>query len=101
MTGLGPNFKIVLNIQNTGKKSVTDLPVTYSWNEALYKISKPTMIIPLLIPGLMYQFFLDVLCLDTNGGADSIHIFVLSKASCVPIITAVVNMPVSEQTMNL
>ena len=99
--GLGPRFKIVLNVQNTGKKSVTDLPVTYAWNESLYKIDKPIIFMPLLIPGVMYQFYVDVTCISESGGADIISIFVLSKTSCVPIITAVVNMPLSEQTFNI
>ena len=35
-------------------------------------------------------------CLDETGRTDSIDVFVLKKGSPVPLITARVNMPVSE-----
>ena len=74
-------------------------PVTYAWNDSLYKFSNPLLVIPLLIPGLMYQYLVDIECIDENGGADKIHVFVLNKKSCVPIISAIVTMPVSEALM--
>ena len=66
---------------------------------SLYKFSNPLLVIPLLIPGFMYQYLVDVECIDENGGADKIHVFVLNKKSCVPIISAIVTMPVSEALM--
>jgi len=97
--GLGPNFKIKLNIQNAGSKSMTDVPVTCGYNHDLYRFTNAVKFIPLLVPGLLYHYEIDVECIDENGGADNVRIYVCNPKSCVPVISAVVNMPMSEPIM--
>ena len=52
--------------------------------------------VPVLLPGLLYQFEAEVQCIDHNGAADSIHVFICSANSSVPVLSAVVKMPLSE-----
>jgi Bardet-Biedl syndrome 1 protein len=48
--GLGPHFKIKLNIQNAGTKPMINVPLTCGYNHQLYKLSKALLRIPLVIP---------------------------------------------------
>ena len=52
--------------------------------------------IPALIPRINYRLDAEVECLDSCGGADAIRVFVSSAQSTLPVLSAVVNMPVSE-----
>eukprot|EP00935_MAST-01C_sp_MAST-1C-sp1_P000776 g776.t1 len=94
--GLGPLFKIKLSIQNAGSKSMTNVPMTCGYNHDLYRLNRGVHYVPLLVPGLLYHYEIDVECVDENGGADTIRIFVCNPRSCVPVISALVNMPISE-----
>mmetsp|Transcript_16762 Transcript_16762/g.42090 ORF Transcript_16762/g.42090 Transcript_16762/m.42090 type:complete len:590 (-) Transcript_16762:163-1932(-) len=94
--GLGPLFKIKLSIQNTGSKAIANTPVTFSYNKALYYIKDNVIPLPVLVPGPAYKLEVGVKALDVNGAADAIRIFVSSPVSAVPVISAVVNMPVSD-----
>lgn len=51
---------------------------------------------PLLVPSLSYNFETMVECLDDMGRTEPISVFVLRKGNPVPVITAIINMPVSE-----
>ncbi len=50
----------------------------------------------MLVPGLNYSFETLVECLSDKGISDVIKVFVLKQGKTVPIITAIINMPVSE-----
>jgi hypothetical protein len=45
---------------------------------------------------LQYKIEVPVVCVDAAGGADVIKVFVATTSSCVPLISAAVNMPMSE-----
>ena len=51
---------------------------------------------PLLVPTVSYSFDTMVQCTDDMGRSEDISIFVLQHNSSTPLITAVLNMPVSE-----
>ena len=53
-------------------------------------------IIPLMIPGLLYHIVMDVNNIDENGGADEICICLCDMNTHVPMIAAVVKMPICE-----
>ncbi|KDO23995.1 hypothetical protein SPRG_10692 [Saprolegnia parasitica CBS 223.65] len=94
--GLGPHFKIQLQLQNSGAKFVADIPIALHYDHGLYRIPQSLLQIPLLLPGVQYAYAIDVESIDATGAADSIYIFVCGKDSCVPIVSAVVNMPLSD-----
>lgn len=94
--GMGPLFKIKLNIKNTGPKSIADVPLTYFYNPAIYSIQKPLTKIPVLVPTLIYSYEVEVENIDPNGAADTIRVFICNNKSTVPAISATVKMPVSE-----
>ena len=95
--GFGPSFKLTVKLQNTSSSSPsTSLLITFQYQESLYNLSRPCIPVPLLVPGIEYIFETFVECISDKGIADIIKVFVLHKGNSVPIITAVINMPVSE-----
>ena len=54
---------------------------------------------PLLVPSLTYNFETMVECLDDMGRAEPISVFVLKIGNPIPLITAIINMPVSESVI--
>ena len=55
--------------------------------------------LPLLVPSLEYSFETRVECLDEVGRTEDISVFVMRKGNPVPLITAVIKMPVSESVI--
>lgn len=95
--GLGPSFKLTLNIQNTAAcRPVMNLAISFLYDENLYRMRNPYMKIPLLVPGLIYPVETFVQCTSDKGISDIIKVFVLHEGRSVPLLTAHINMPVSE-----
>ena len=97
--GLGPRFKIKLSLQNTGSKAVSDLSVALNYNALLYKLKGAVFDVPLLVPGLVHRIDAELECVDENGAADVVRVYVCPVNSVVPILSAFVNMPASEMLM--
>lgn len=94
--GLGPSMKLKMTVKNTGTTAITDTVMTFTYNHNIYKLKKGMLCLPLLIPNLEYQYQVDLECVDENGTADAIRVFICNKRSCVPHISAIVLMPKSE-----
>ncbi|XP_031552961.1 Bardet-Biedl syndrome 1 protein-like [Actinia tenebrosa] len=95
--GIGPAFKLTVNLQNISPSvAITNLLITFQFDESLYALAKPCIVVPLLVPGLCYTFESLVECISDKGISDTIKVFVLRQGKSIPIITAVINMPVSE-----
>ncbi|KAG7396657.1 Bardet-Biedl syndrome 1 protein [Phytophthora boehmeriae] len=97
--GIGPFFRIKLNIQNAGTKAVTDISVALHYDHELYRVPKSLLLIPLVIPNVQYIYAVDVESVSEVGAADNVSIFVCGKDSCVPLVSAVLSMPLSEPEM--
>ncbi|KAK2820185.1 hypothetical protein Q5P01_023144 [Channa striata] len=95
--GLGPSFKLTLNVQNTAAcRPVMNLAISFLYDESLYRMRCPYMRIPLLVPGLIYPFETFVECTSDKGISDIIKVFILHEGKSSPLLTAHINMPVSE-----
>lgn len=95
--GIGPAFKLTVNLQNISQSvAITNLLITFQYDESLYALAKPCIVVPLLVPGLCYTYESLVECISDKGISDTIKVFVLRQGKSIPIITAVINMPVSE-----
>uniref|UniRef100_A0A673BQ17 BBSome complex member BBS1 n=1 Tax=Sphaeramia orbicularis TaxID=375764 RepID=A0A673BQ17_9TELE len=95
--GLGPSFKLTLNIQNTAAaRPVLNLAVSFLYDEKLYRVRTPYLRVPLLVPGLVYPLQTFVECTSDKGVSDIIKVFVLREGRSAPLLTAHINMPVSE-----
>ncbi|XP_028658847.1 Bardet-Biedl syndrome 1 protein [Erpetoichthys calabaricus] len=95
--GLGPSFKLTLNIQNTSVcRPSMNLAISFWYDEKLYSLKTSFFKIPLLVPGLNYPIDTFVECLSDKGISDVIKVFVLQIGRSNPLLTAHINMPVSE-----
>ena len=94
--GLGPLFKIKLNVQNTGTKALLGIPIVFTHSMTHYRIAKPYLVVPCLVPSLIYTVEVNVECVDENAGSDVVRVCVCNPNSTVPIITALVNMPIAD-----
>ncbi|GAB5362419.1 hypothetical protein AAMO2058_000795300 [Amorphochlora amoebiformis] len=94
--GLGPCFKIKLAVKNTGIRAVHSIPITVVFDSKLYHVPRPLFKIATLVPGPEYTYDVDVISIDENGGSAPIRIYVCNTKSCVPLISAVVDMPIAE-----
>ncbi|XP_042364490.1 Bardet-Biedl syndrome 1 protein [Plectropomus leopardus] len=95
--GLGPSFKLTLNVQNTAAcRPVMNLAISFLYDESLYRMRNPYMRIPLLVPGLIYPVETFVECTSDKGISDIIKVFILHEGKSSPLLTAHINMPVSE-----
>nr|XP_020472365.1 Bardet-Biedl syndrome 1 protein [Monopterus albus] len=98
--GLGPSFKLTLNIQNTAAcRPIMNLAISFLYDESLYRMRNPYMRIPLLVPGLIYPVETFVECTSDKGISDIIKVFILHEGQSSPLLTAHINMPVSEGLM--
>lgn len=95
--GLGPSFKLTLNIQNTSAcRPAMNLCISFLYDQSLYSMKTAFFKIPLLVPGLNYPIDTFVECLSDKGISDIIKVFVLREGKTAPLLTAHINMPVSE-----
>ena len=76
--GLGPVFRLIIGLCNTspGKPS-RNLMITFYCDDKLYAISKNVIRVPMLVPGLEYNFETLVECVSDLGIADQIRVFVV------------------------
>ncbi|XP_058871933.1 Bardet-Biedl syndrome 1 protein homolog [Acipenser ruthenus] len=95
--GLGPSFKLTLNIQNTSAcRPAMNLCISFLYDQSLYSMKTAFFKIPMLVPGLNYPIDTFVECLSDKGISDIIKVFVLREGKTAPLLTAHINMPVSE-----
>ncbi|KXJ22583.1 Bardet-Biedl syndrome 1 protein [Exaiptasia diaphana] len=95
--GIGPAFKLTVNLQNISQSiAIANLLITFQYDESLYALAKPSITVPMLVPSLSYIYETLVECISDKGISDTIKVFVLRQGKSIPIITAVINMPVSE-----
>ncbi|XP_048714290.1 BBSome complex member BBS1 isoform X2 [Caretta caretta] len=67
-------------------------PITSTLQEPI----KMNAVAPMLVPGLNYPIETFVECLSDKGISDVIKVFVLREGQSMPLLTAHINMPVSE-----
>ncbi|XP_062501221.1 Bardet-Biedl syndrome 1 protein-like [Corticium candelabrum] len=98
--GIGPLFKMTVELQNTSStNSLIKLLIAFRYDDNLYSLSRPLIQVPFLVPSLLYSFETLVQCHSDAGVTDSIKAYLLREGSSVPIISAAINMPVSESVV--
>lgn len=95
--GLGPLFSIVLEVENTGKEMCFDIRVGYSYDPTLFKVLTPNAFFPSLVPGLKYKLVISVQSL--TGASDNLRVFLITKSSALPVMSAIINVPTCEDVM--
>ncbi|KAK9812788.1 hypothetical protein WJX72_003736 [[Myrmecia] bisecta] len=94
--GLGPYFKIKLTLRNNGAEPTYDLPVVATYKPSLYSCPVNQFVIGVLLPGREYNFELSIRSLNPALPPDDVRIVVVNPAGNVPLLSAIVKMPLSE-----
>lgn len=94
--GLGPHFKVQLMMKNEGSASLSDLHVLIRSCSPLYEVTTKHIGVPLLLSGLEYRYSIGVRCVDPSSGADALRISIISPKTTVPLLSALLKMPLSE-----
>ena len=77
--GIGPVFKIKLELTNNGKEIVKNCFVVLNFDETIYKMRREVPRIGLLLPKLTYRVDVEVECIEATGAADSIKVLVFNE----------------------
>ena len=94
--GLGPLFKIKCTVQNTGSKAIEGCFAVLRYSRFVYQVGDPRIPLPILAPGLVYNFDAVVHAIEPSGPADPVRLLICSRKSTMPLLTALVKMPQSE-----
>mmetsp|Transcript_71 Transcript_71/g.84 ORF Transcript_71/g.84 Transcript_71/m.84 type:complete len:81 (-) Transcript_71:20-262(-) len=73
--------------------------VALNFNENIYKLKNKNPFVPLMLPNLQYKVDVEIINIDPNGAADLIRVIVFNEESTLPLITANLSMPLSEQNL--
>merc|ERR1719199_674158 len=98
--GMGPEFQLLVRVSNTGVNSLFNVPLLVAANQSLYSIPEPCRVIPAIIPHQQYQMEIDLRCKDENGGTDAVKLYLCKEKGSIPILTAIVQMPICEAMTN-
>lgn len=86
-----------VQVTNTSKKLMHGLRLTLGADAELYSLPKACLNMPALVPGLQYPFHVTIECKDPEKGlVGDVNVRIVSTGTCVPVMCAVVSMPVSE-----
>ncbi|XP_014667462.1 PREDICTED: Bardet-Biedl syndrome 1 protein-like [Priapulus caudatus] len=95
--GMGPSFRMNIQLTNTSKSTPSrNWFLSFQYSEAIYKLEKYYIPVSILLPGLTYSFETRIECLTDKGISDQIKVMLIKEDSTIPVITAVISMPVSE-----
>ena len=94
--GLGPTFKFKIEICNGGQTSLKELPLCVIFNPEIYESNCPSETVPLLLPNVQISVEITLKNISENGAADDVRVVLLNPSSTVPLVSALVTMPISE-----
>ena len=108
--GIGPTFTLRVDLKNTDKsKCVGHLLVVVFYDSSFYRIRRPLLRIPALVPLLSYKYNVKIQCVEPNGNAKPLRLAICqdlapnarSKGTApqkgqFPVMTAIVDMPFSD-----
>lgn len=117
--GLGPLFKLQIELKNTNYnandsfekenattitqhlKIIQNINVIASFDHTCYQIANPVVNIPLLIPGLTYNYDMSVNCIQDNANAKPIRLSIIDQfCNHYPYLSAIVDMPIAQLPQN-
>jgi len=82
------------------KKPIVDTHVCLNFRDNIYRQRGKSPRLPLMLPNLIYKVNVEVECIDATGANDIIKVFIIDTKSTIPLITASLQMPLSELDMD-
>mmetsp|Transcript_50312 Transcript_50312/g.64478 ORF Transcript_50312/g.64478 Transcript_50312/m.64478 type:complete len:483 (-) Transcript_50312:247-1695(-) len=98
--GLGPFFKLKLDIINNGDIPISQIPLIIVYNHEIYKVIQSRITIPILLPGLLLSYSIDIESIIEDNVSlpltDVVRVLVLNNNSKLPYASVAVTMPQSD-----
>jgi Bardet-Biedl syndrome 1 protein len=94
--GLGPVFKIHLDLTNQGQKPLTDLVLLLQFSNQNYKLLDSLPEVKFLLPNILLPIVFRLQNISELGTNEDIKVFIAQKAEFKPLAGAVINMPVCD-----
>ena len=98
--GIGPMFKVILELTNESEKPITGTRIVLNIDETVYKVHGRYPILPLMLPGVDYRVCFNVENIEATGAPDVIQVYMFNGSSTMPLITANIQMPACEQEID-
>ena len=94
--GLGPIFKLKIEVTNAGTGNLQNFPFCVGYNPEIYWCDRPSQTVPLLLPNVTLTYEVTLKCIHLEGKADNVRVIFVSPNSSVPLVSGIINMPLSE-----
>lgn len=94
--GLGPNFKILIELINNEKKALNNITICFQYNCKIYKLIPNKLHMPMMVPDIKYIFSVKANCLQIENSFQNIGIFLIHSMMSRPIVSALVKLSCCE-----
>ena len=96
LEGLGPNFKLNIIFNNSGKKPIYGAVLTLDFNRKIYSFKNEHIQLSVIMPNVPVNYSLPFRNISETGSSGNIKLLVLGKNEIIPLIQTNIKVPVSE-----
>ena len=96
LEGLGPNFKLNIIFNNSGKKPIYGAMLTLDFNRKIYSFKKENIQLSVIMPNIPVNYSLTFRNISENGSSGNIKLLVIGKNEIIPLIQTNIKVPISE-----
>lgn len=96
LQGLGPNFKLLVVIDNSGEEVINSVDLIVDFDRSIYEFPKENIQLGLIMPHVPTKYTLKFRNISDNGVSGNIKIMIIDKTSTAPLIVNKVKVPTSE-----
>ena len=96
LEGLGPNFKLNIIFNNSGKKPIYGAILTLDFNRKIYSFKKENIQLSVIMPNIPVNYSLTFRNISENGSSGNIKLLVIGKNEIIPLIQTNIKVPISE-----
>lgn len=96
LQGLGPNFKLLVIIDNSGEEVINSVDLIVDFDRNIYEFPKENIQLGLIMPHIPTRYTLKFRNISDNGVSGNIKIMIIDKTSTAPLIVNKVKVPTSE-----
>lgn len=96
INGFGPNFKLIIELNNSGKEVINSVDLLLDYEKNIFDIPKDNIQLGLLMPHVPSKYSLRLRNISENGVSGDIKIIIVDKLNTTPLIVNRIKLPVSE-----
>jgi hypothetical protein len=96
LEGLGPNFKLNIIFNNSGKKPIYGAVLILDFNRKIYSFKNEHIQLSVIMPNVPVNYSLPFRNISETGSSGNIKLLVLGKNEIIPLIQTNIKVPVSE-----